>query len=70
VSVTSADSSPSSVADDDGEFRVRTLNLRASACRVTVTDGTDTVTVVLDECTQPGSASISVTSAILSGETA
>jgi hypothetical protein len=51
VRVTSAESSASSPADDDGRFRVLSLEFRSSNCRATVTDGVTTVQVVLDECT-------------------
>ena len=51
VRVTSAQSSASSPADDDGRFRVLSLEFRSSNCRAMVTDGVTTVQVVLDECT-------------------
>ena len=51
VRVTSAESSASSPTDDDGRFRVLSLEFRSSNCRATVTDGVTTVQVVLDECT-------------------
>ena len=51
VRVTSAQSSASSPADDDGRFRVLSLEFRSSNCRAMVTDGVTTVQAVLDECT-------------------
>lgn len=51
VWVTSAESSASSRADDDGEFRVLAPNFESSDCQVTVTDGVTSAHVSLDECT-------------------
>ena len=51
VWVTSAESSASSPADEDGRFRVLATNFRSSNCRATVTDGSTSVQVSLDECT-------------------
>ncbi len=51
VWVTSAESSASSPADDDGDFRVLAPNFRSSNCQVTVTDGATSAQVSLDECT-------------------
>jgi hypothetical protein len=51
VSVTSAESSAGSPADDDGRFRLLAPNFRSSNCQVTVTDGATSEQVTLDECT-------------------
>jgi hypothetical protein len=51
VSVTSAESSASSPADDDGRFRLLAPNFQSSNCQVTVTDGATSQQVSLDECT-------------------
>ena len=49
--VTSAESSASGRADDDGRFRLLAANFRSSNCRVTVTDGATSAQASLDECT-------------------
>jgi hypothetical protein len=51
VWVTSAESSASSPADDDGRFRLLAPNSQSSNCQVTVTDGATSAQVSLDECT-------------------
>ncbi len=51
VWVTSAQSSASSPADEDGRFRVLAANFQSSNCQATVTDGATSVQVSLDECT-------------------
>ena len=51
VWVTSAQSSASSLADEDGRFRVLAANFQSSNCQATVTDGATSVQVSLDECT-------------------
>ena len=51
VWVTSAESSASSPADEDGRFRVLAANFQSSNCQATVTDGATSVQVSLDECT-------------------
>jgi hypothetical protein len=51
VWVTSAESSASSPADDDGRFRLLAPNFQSSNCQVTVTDGATSARVSLDECT-------------------
>ena len=51
VWVTSAESSASGLADEDGRFRLLVPNFQSSNCRVTVTDGATSAQVTLDECT-------------------
>ena len=51
VWVTSAESSASSRADDDGRIRLLAPNFQSSNCQVTVTDGATSAQVSLDECT-------------------
>ena len=51
VTVTSAESSASGLADEDGRFRLLVPNFQSSNCRATVTDGATSVQVTLDECT-------------------
>jgi hypothetical protein len=51
VSVTSAESSASTQADDDGRFRLLAPNFRSSNCQVMVSDGATSAQVSLDECT-------------------
>jgi hypothetical protein len=51
VWVTSAESSASSPADNDGRFRLLAPNFQSSNCQVTVTDGATSAQVSLDECT-------------------
>ena len=51
VSVTSAESSASGLADEDGRFRLLVPNFQSSNCQVTVTDGATSAQVTLDECT-------------------
>jgi hypothetical protein len=50
VWVTSAESSASSPADEDGRFRLLAANFQSSNCQVTVTDGATSAQVSLDEC--------------------
>ena len=51
VWVTSAESSASGLADEDGRFRLLVPNFQSRNCQATVTDGTTSVQVTLDECT-------------------
>jgi hypothetical protein len=51
VWVTSAESSASSPAADDGRLRLLAPNFQSSNCQVTVTDGATSAQVSLDECT-------------------
>ncbi len=55
VTVTSPESSASSRADQSGAFRVEASSFRSSTCRVTVSDGSTSVTVSLSGCSTTSS---------------